>query len=128
LESLALDEANIGVPNSGSNNVTKLAKSDGTVLGTLTLCGFFLPAAGRQRVVCPSPASSFLRFAPFFSPQLFISRIVPFVVASFNSRPPPPMVPESSFELKFLEKVRPIIKVSLSSLVSVRTALRAFSR
>jgi hypothetical protein len=45
-------------------------------------------------------ASSFLQFAQFFSPQLFVSRIVPFVVATFNSRPPPPTVPESSFELK----------------------------
>src|ERR1700731_5380377 len=45
-------------------------------------------------------APSFLQFAQFFSPQLFISRMVPFVVATFNSRPPPPTVPESSFELK----------------------------
>ena len=35
-----------------------------------------------------------------FSLQLFISLIVPLVVATFNSLPPPPTVPESSFELK----------------------------
>src|SRR5580704_12553223 len=31
--------------------------------------------------------------------QLFFNSIPPFVVATFNSRPPPPTVPESSFEL-----------------------------
>src|SRR5437016_8396517 len=35
-----------------------------------------------------------------FSLQLFISLIVPLVVETFNSRPPLPTVPESSFELK----------------------------
>jgi hypothetical protein len=32
--------------------------------------------------------------------QLFFSSIPPFVVATFNSLPPPPTVPESAFELK----------------------------
>src|SRR5215472_2582589 len=34
----------------------------------------------------------------FLSLQLFISLIVPLVVATLNSLPPPPTVPESSFE------------------------------
>src|SRR5205807_10228283 len=36
-----------------------------------------------------------------FSLQLFVNLIAPLVVNTFNSRPPPPTVPDSSFELKF---------------------------
>ena len=44
---------------------------------------------------CPS----LLRFVRPSALQLFISLMVPLVVATLNSLPPPPTVPESSLEL-----------------------------